>query len=334
MLATWICSAIGLAALASPSTLAPLEAPFPVAQSTTLKTDGAVYTVTGRQVIPRNVAITSLRAARILGRGENAVLVVAGALEIKAALGGTNVLENVTIEVAPECKSLYVANCNFTGSGGVRTAEKAPCAARIYMEFVTFAYGTALTVEATAGEIDLQASQSTAPVRVRALGDSEKKPNRVKLNILTCMGTAAGSGLAGGLVVENVSDVTVRNCDIAGPETRFLDCRQLDFDGNHARSAFVEFRQSLPRRFDKTRIRNTDFRAPRVVVFAPVEGKPEDPKKEFVTFESCWFLGLTEPAAITGSRVQDRGTDPTNGIVATFRSTSPRALKLGGNVVD
>jgi hypothetical protein len=316
--------------------LAPVaaQAPFPVAASTTLRADGAVYTVTGRQVIPKSVTITSLRAMTLQGRGENAVLVVAGALDIKAALGGKNVIEGVTIELEPECKSLYLGNVDFVGSGGVRTAEKKPGTARIYMEFVNFGYGTSLALEASAGEIDLQASTSSAPVRVRGHELNEKKPNRVKLNVLTCMGTLPGSGLHGGLVVENVHDVTVRNCDLAGAETRFVDCRVLDFDGNNARSAVVEFRQSQPRRFDKTKIHNTDFRSPRVVVFAPAEGKPEDDKKEHLTLESCWFLGLVDAEAICGSRVQDRRLDPKNGVWITFRSTSAKALKLGGDLVD
>ncbi len=86
------------------------QGPLPVDKSATWKTDGMAFSVEGRVRIDPKVALASQRALTIRGVGEGATVVVAGSLELKAVTGGTNVFENLTIEVAPECRSLYLAD--------------------------------------------------------------------------------------------------------------------------------------------------------------------------------------------------------------------------------
>ena len=110
-------------AIALLALLAPLQSPLPVDRDATLKTQDAVYTIEGRVLLESRIDLESQRAIRLRGLGEGATLVVAGSFTAKAALGGANLFENVTIEVAPECRELYLANVTWSSGGGIRTAE-------------------------------------------------------------------------------------------------------------------------------------------------------------------------------------------------------------------
>ena len=300
--------------------------PFPVSKTTTLKTDGLVFHVEGRQRIPSNVKIASWRAIEIRGQGGEAVLEVEGVLELKAVTGGRVQVRDVWIEPMPECRSLYLANTTFHGSGGIRPSPEGPCAPQIYMEFLELGPGTSLELDMTAGSVDLQASIARAPVRFTGLRPSPKKPNGTKVEVLTCKSKKKG-GLNGGLLVEGMRDVLVRNCDLAGERTAFVDCEKLDFDGNNSRSRLTEFRHSDYGGLKKTKIHNCDFRSPRVVTWTPVK---TEGRAERLLMDHCWIGGWTDPDSILAEVIEDSSRDPTSGVRVDFRKLRERPFGLGG----
>jgi hypothetical protein len=299
-----------------------LEEPFPL-ETVTLRTEGGAFYVEGRQTIPTNAKITSLRRITIRGRGEGAVLEVAGKLELKAVTGGEVKVENCWIEVAPECRDLYLSHVTFGSRAGLRTAEEQPADTDIFMEFVKFG-SEPLQLTMTAGSVDLQSCDFRKPVTIRGVKPSEKGANGLKLVIMGSTGRNAA--LAGGLLVTGVKEALVRTNDIGGALTLFRDCRSVTFDGNNARSGTTEFHQSAYGRFGRTTIKNVDVRSDKLVLFSPAQGK----QAERVILEHCWFGGLEDPEAIRASIVEDCGQNPESGVLCTFKKTSASPLGFGG----
>ncbi len=310
-------------------TLAALaQEPFPTDKTTTLRAEGASYFVEGRCKIPSSVDIVSLRATRIVGRGEEAVLEVSGSLELKAVTGGEVVLENVWIELAADAKSLYFSRCSFK-SGGIRTAADAPTSAKVFGENNWFENSASFDVAVTAADIAVHGGGSRKPFVVRGLPISEKAANKSRLFMLSWNGQENGrqKGLNGGLEVDGVADVLIRNCVVRGAQTRLANCAKLEFDGNLVLSSRAEFVQSTYGRFGSTRISNTDFRLDdKLRLISPAQEK----KAERLLLDHCWFGGPVEPAEVTGPIVVDQTIDPSTGVLAIYKKTSPTPNGLAG----
>jgi hypothetical protein len=304
---------------------APLAAqqPLPVDRSVVLKIEGAEYTVEGRVVIDRRFNLASQRAITIRGIGADPTLVVAGSFEAKAVLGGANRFENLTIELAPECRKLYLANVDWISGGGIRTAEGAPSSAIVFGEHLKMS--SRIEVEMLAGSIDLQASRFSAPVVVRGLTQSERKPNATSVKLLTNK-----DGFLAGLEISGVADALVRHNLLAGPKVLLERVASFDLDGNLVRCDLLALRAERYTGFQKSKVRNCDFYGARVQIFAPAEGD----KRLRLTMQHCWFRGLTDPEAILEQLVSDGTRNPECGVLASFTRISAQPLGLGGRPAD
>ena len=299
------------------------QQPLPVDRSVVLKTEGAEYTVEGRVVIDRRFNFASQRAITIRGIGPDPTLVVAGSFEAKAVLGGANRFENLTIELAPECRKLYLANVDWVSGGGIRTAQGAPSSAIVFGEHLRM--NSRIEVEMLAGSIDLQASRFAAPVVVRGLMQSDRKPNATGVKLLTNT-----DGFLAGLEVTGVADALVRHSLLAGSRVLLERVASFDLDGNLVRCDLLDLRAAHYTGFQKSMVRNCDFYGARVRIFAPVEGD----KRLSLTMQHCWFRGLTDPKAILEQFVNDGTQNSECGVLASFTRISAQPLGLGGRPKD
>lgn len=303
------------------------QVPFPTDKTTTLREDGVRYVVEGRVKIPNSVTISSLRGTRIEGRGDEAVIEVSGALELKAVTGGEVLFENVWIELAPDCKNLYMSRCKFKNCG-IRTAEGAATSATVFGENNSFEGSASLQISVAAADLKIHGGSSRRPIVIRGVPISEKAANRSKLFMLSWNGQENGQpkGCMGGITVEGLSDVVVRNLDIRGVTCRFADCAKLEFDGNLVSVEKTEFEQSAYGKFGSTRIANSDFKSGKVNLIAPAQGK----SAERLLLDHCWFGGPVDPLEITGPLVVDNTVNPATGVLATYKKTSPTPNGLAG----
>jgi len=242
--------------------------------------------------------------------------------------GGEVVLENVWIELAPDCKSLYLSRCSFK-SRGIRTAQGAPTSAKIFGENNWFEDDASFQITVTAADVAMHSGGTRRPFVVRGAPVSDKAPNKSRLFMLSWNGNENGrqKGLNGGLEVDGVADVLIRNCVVRGAQTRLADCAKLEFDGNLVLSSKAEFAHSVYGRFGSTRISNTDFRLDdKLRLSAPAQ----EGKAERVLLDHCWFGGPVEPAEITGPIVVDQTVDPSTGVLATYKKTAPNPNGLAG----
>jgi len=294
------------------------QEPFPTESTVTLREDGKLWHVRGRRTIANPVKVSSLRSAKIQGLDGEAVLEVSGILELKAVTGGFVTLENVWIELAPDCKELYLSRCWFHG-GGVRASERGPTQAKIFVENSIFRDGAGFSPSMSGGSIDVQRTNSSEPFELQGIAQSEKVANKTSASFMGCK-------LAKGLQVVGVLELLVRNCDLAGDAVTLLDCPRLHFDGNNVRTERMMLAHSEPGRFARTQVGNCDFRCDVLELRAPPRGDKSEP----VLFDHCWFRGRIEPLVIRRELILDQLRDPTSAAVASFRKTSAGALGLGG----
>jgi len=332
-------TALALASLLVPSARAQGE-PFPVEKNVVNKDDGVVWYVDGRQRIPSHVSIQSLRACRIVARGEEAVLEVEGKLDLRAATGGNIALENVWIEPWPGCKGLVLLNCEFQG-GGLRTAPEGAAAVEILLHSSNLGKGARLDLDLFDGEFNILSSSFVEPAVIRGAAKDEKSKNLLDLRITNCKGGGGGgggrgggggpgngpaAGFAAGLRLEGVHKALVRNCSLAGEESVFSDCEDFVFDGNLASSKRVEFRQSQPKSFGGTQIATTDFDCDRLVLFQPAS--LSGPQK--LRLDRCWFDGRTEEQRVRAEILEDAENNPESGVVASLFKIQAVPLGFGG----
>lgn len=323
------------------------EGPLPIEKSSTLKDDGQTWFVSGRQRIRSNVELKSLRAVRIVAQGEEAVIEVEGLLDLRAATGGFISFENVCIEPMPGCKGLVLLNCYFQG-GGLRTAREGACKTDVLLHNSNFAQGARLDLDLLGGEFNMLSCSFREPVAFRGATEDEKSRNALKLHITNCqgrqprggrggqggagggpqVGTPAPFGFAGGLKIEGVRTVMVRNCSVAGDESLFADCGELTFDNNLAISKRVEFKSSTPKGFGGVTIATTDFDCDRLVLFQPKSLSA--PQK--LRLDSCWFDGRLDEQRILSEIVEDATNNPESGVSASFFKIQEAPLGHGGRV--
>jgi len=308
------------------------EQPFPTS-TTTLKTDGALYYVRGRQEIPRNANIVSLRKMKVHALDGEAVLEVSGTLELKAVTGGEVLLEDVWLELTPECRSIYLSHVTFTGKGGIRPSPKGPTEAKVFAEATQFKGGAELSMDCTAGTVSLNGVHSEKPVVLRGIARSDEAGSLLELQILSCQSKEREGGDKGfpeGLIVEGAKEVLCRNNYLGGKLSRFLNNGEVDFDGNNARSEDLEFIMEEPKDFKRVKVHNCDFRSPRIKFYAPGSGG----KAQRVTIDHSWFASGVEPEVIKPAQIIDNDVDPENGVLITFKKIVPLAMGLGGKAGD
>lgn len=294
--------------------------PLPVEKSATLREDSAWYSVEGRRRIDGNVKLKGLRACTIQGEGAEAVIEVAGLLDLRAATGGEVVLQDVWLEPLPGCKGIVLRNVRFRGKGGIRTPEGEPIGAEIYLEDVHVLDQSVLDLALVDGKLEVLSSAFSGPVRVRGLTSDKRKRNGLSLEIKDCAGRPGG--LAGGLEVRDVKQVAVRHSILAGEQCLLADNGELEFYGNLARARRVEFRRSEAGTFGTTKIGGTDFSCAELLLIQPAG--PGEPEK--VRLDNCWFDDHVEPAAIKQRMLNDFERDPSNGALAIFARIQEKPL--------
>lgn len=315
---------LALFSLAPIRTVAPLEKPFPL-KSVTLKTDGELFYVEGRMVLPKNQKVVSLRATKVTGRGENATLVVAGELQMRAVTGGNVVLENVTIELAHDLDALSLMQTEMRGQGGIVSEEKDAHEGSIYVSGSKFVGETRVALRMTGGTAAFSGCQFAKELSIQGVPRSEKAASQLEFGLQGCKGKDAG--LLGGLRVAGIRQANVAWNDVAGDECVFFDVDKLKLLGNNLRSTRVEFAESRAGRFGGVEIEANDFRTKRIVLTAPE--KPGAPER--VPFTGCWFGGSTDAKALRAELFEDAGKDPKIGAAADLLKISATPLGQGGD---
>lgn len=306
----------------------PEEQPFPTS-TTTLKTEGALYFVRGRQEIPRNANISSLRKMKVHGLDEESVLEVSGTLELKAVTGGEVLLEDVWLELTPECRSVYLSHVTFTGKGGIRPSPKGPTEAKVFAESTEFKGGAELSMDCTAGSVSLNGVHAEKTVVLRGIARSDEAGSLLEIQLIGCKGRERGGGMKGfpeGLIVEGAKEVLCRNNYLAGDVSRFLNNGEVDFDGNTASSDDLEFIMEDPKDFKRVKVHNCDFYSPSIKFYAPGTGK----KAQRLVLDHSWFESGLDPKAIKAAQIIDNDKDPENGVLVTFKKIVEIAMGLGG----
>ena len=310
--------------LAAAPALAQRGVPIPLEKDSTNRDDNVTWIVEGRQRLPSHVALKSLRACTIQGAGAGAVLEVEGELDLRAATGGTIVIDGVWVEPVERCKGLTLLNVRFRGDGGLRTPEEIMVDAELTLSDTNFEGKARLDLGLFGGKLLMMGCASDEPVTVRGLTNDKQKRNGLVLQVDSCSGR--DRALRGGLVIEGVKEVLVRNCDLGGEASRLVDCGKLEFFGNLVRSRRMEFRYSTTKSFKSAKISAVDFRCGELLLTQPPTGS--DPEK--VRLVQCWFDDHLEEEAIRQHMLRDAASDPDNGALANLVKIQPAPLGLGG----
>ncbi len=306
----------------------PVDAiPFPVHRSTSLDKEGTVYFIEGRVRIPKGIEISVQKDIRIVGRGKNAVLEVAGELQVHGTFELRVSIQDVRIELSPVFGEVHIDACVMGGSGGVFTDPEKPADGRLFIENTTFNTPATVDITFSANQIDLQRVLANAPVKIRAVDPGPGKPNKVKLMLMHCWyAPKTDGGFMGGLSVEGVYDATIRNNLIRGKRCVMTDCDKLTFDANKVKSPSLEFTQTESGRFNKSKMQKCDIYSARVSLSAPADGK----SIERLTIDKCWFRGETTESVLRETVFNDRDDNPEVGVRAKFKKISKSINGLAG----
>lgn len=311
------------------ASLASAQTPFPTDKNSRLEEIDDTFVVTGRMHIARRLKVECLKAITIQGEGEDATLSIAGNVKMRAATGGKIEFRDVWVELTPECKEISLANCIFTGKGGIRPSPEGPSAAKIKLEALESARSASVTIEASSGNLLMDRCWLDGPLVIRGIPKSEKAKSTLTLSIYGSSGLdehRRPRGLYGGLTVEGIKDGTIRTCDIDGPEALFLNNKKLFFDGNNARTDRVEFKNTVNGKFGGLKITKTDFRTKELVLSSPPQGN----KAERLTLDKCYFRGLEDLETIRGEMLKDFENSE-SGVVAILRDVCEEAQNFAGS---
>jgi hypothetical protein len=303
------------------------QTPFPTDQNARLEELGTLFTVQGRQRIPRRVTLEAFRAIKIQGKGDDATLEVSGNLKMRAATGGKIEFTDVWLELTPECKGITLGNCLFKGKGGIRPSPEGPIDAKLELEAVEIENSASMTLEASGGSILMDGCWTRGPLVIRGVARSATTKSGLTLAIYGSSGEVEQRirGLLGGLTIEGLKDGTIRTCDIAGPQALFLDNRKLALDGCNLRAKRVEFKNTAPGGFAGLDVTKNDFRAEKLVLTSPRQAD----KQERLTFETCYFRGLEDLATIRKELLED-AENSESGAVAVLKDIRPSPMGLAG----
>lgn len=319
----------GLAAVAHAEDAA--QKPLPV-DRTTILPSGGVYVVEGRVRIPKGIEITMQKDTKLVGRGRDATIEIVGELKIHGVADSKVIVEGVTFEVQEKFGELRLDMTKVSGSSrGVVSPKGKAVDGRIMVMNTEFEGAAGLDVTMIANEVDLQRVYVRAPVRVKAVDPEGTPGNRVKLNLLnnyTGPTTVEPGALMGGVLVENVHEVIVRACRIAGEKASFSDCDEVTFDANQVLCSSVEITQSAAGRFGRTSISKCDVRCQTIRLHAPAAPG----KTEIVPVDKCWFDGETDETVIRTKYLRDKDDDAKCGVRADVTKPMERPLELAGKI--
>lgn len=291
------------------------DKPLPLAKSTTLPSGGS-YFVEGRQEIVWGQEISIQKGTRLAGQGENAVLVVSGALQVRGIFGDSVKIDNLTIEVSEKCERVHLESVDLNGCA-IRTVPDKACDARIHLEEVRLD-GCPVELTLKKGEVTILNSRTKGPVKIVAVPE-EGKRTAVSAFVNAC-------NVDRDFYAEGIDSLVVRACLFSGTKIGFKDCAELAFDANIVKSPSILFEQTQPGGFRKTALQKSDFHGCKLVFKVP----RADPKKDNIPCDKCWFQGRTKKEEILGKDIVDGTTDETTGAFIVFRKINERELMLGG----
>lgn len=303
------------------------ERPFHTHKSTTVKA-GPTYIVEGRKRIPPGCRLSVQQGVRIVGRGENPVIEVAGALHLHGVEGKPISVEGVRIELAPKFEVLRLDHAQLTGCGGIFTAKDAPAKGRLQIENTAFHGGVMLDVAFTGGECDLLNSGFGSEVRIRGVPQGKKKISTVTVKLVGCGGPKHGpNGFQKGVFLTGLKRPVVRNCVLGGEASTFVDCKALMFDGNKSSSFTLTFRNSDAALFKGMKLLKNDMFSRAVVFSAPARKQ-----RVMVLADKCWWRGVTSKR-IVEDMITDGRDDPKVGVAVKLGKISEKEHGLGGSAL-
>lgn len=318
--------------LAAAAASAGNEKPLPTSRSRILNERGVTYVVEGRRTIPWGCEISIAREVTIVGKGD-AVLEVAGSLQIHGVDGFEVTIKGVRIEPAPMFEQIRLDKVIFVQGGGVLADGKKPVRGSIVVENTDFAPGVRLDVAMTGGQVLLLNAMFREPARILA-ARTEGKRNALKVSINGCYyhpqigdksNRAPRSGFLGGLFLTGVSKGLVRNSRLAGDKSLFLDCPDLTFDGNKVNSTELVFQTTVAGGLGRTKVQKCDIYSNKLVFRAPPRAS-----KQRILVDKCWFRDLTRAKDVDARIVVDGKDDEDCGAVATLKSIKKKPLQLAG----
>jgi hypothetical protein len=326
----WIGAALVLAATAA----AGEERPLPVRTSITLNRDGAVYYVEGRQTIPWGAEVNVQKRIEIVGRGDDAVLEVAGALNLIGLPEGPCYITNLRIELAPRFRLVRLYETLFRDGGGVFASAERPAAGALVIENAELLRKVKLDVTMQGGKLRLLNTMFYHPVHIRAVPEEGKSGATLKVDVISNFlkpyalrkrtEWSGYSGFVEGFFLTGADKPVVRNNRFRG-KAEIVDCPGLTFDGNRVDTDRLVIRHSVNGGFRKTRIQKCDFTLKELVLSSPA-GKA----KEKVPVDKCWFRGVTDPRSIHQSFIRDGNDDESCGVKALLRKINKTPLGLAG----
>lgn len=307
---------LGVLVLLSVAAFAQESKPLPLAKSVILPSGGSYY-VEGRQEIVWGQEISLQKGTYLFGQGENAVLVVSGALQARGIFGSSVKIENLTIEISEKCERVHLEAAEMR-TCTIRTPEGKACDARVHLEEVVLE-GCPLDLRLRKGEVSILNSRTKGPVKIVAVPEEGRDRAPVEAFVNAC-------NVDRDFLAEGLASMVMRACLISGTSIVFKDCDTLTFDANIAKCPSVLFEQSKAGGFKKTIVQKTDFHGCKLVLKAPRDGA----KKDNIPVDKCWFQGRTKKDEILGRDIQDGHTDETTGAYVVFRKINERELMLGG----
>ncbi|MCK6459219.1 MAG: hypothetical protein L6Q95_04910 [Planctomycetes bacterium] len=305
-----------LLALGSAAASADESKPLPLAKSVILPS-GGTYHVEGRQEIVQGQELSIQKGTLLQGQGENAVLVVSGALQVRGIFGSPVKIENLTIELSEKCERLHLESVEMR-TCTIRTPEGKACEARVHLEEAILD-GVPLDLRLRKGEVTILNSRTKGPVKIVAVPEEGKAQAPVEAFVNAC-------NVDRDFHAEGLLSMVMRACLISGNAIAFKDCETLTFDANIAKGPSILFEQSKAGGFKKTIVQKTDFHGCKLVLKAPRDGA----KKDNIPVDKCWFQGRTKKDEILGRDIQDGHTDEKTGAYVVFRKINERELMLGG----
>jgi len=326
----WIGAVFFLAAVAA----ADEGRPLPVRSSITLNRDGALYYVKGRQRIAWGTEINVQKRIEIVGRGDDAVLEVAGALNVIGIPFGNCYISNLRIELAPRFRLVRLYHVRFRDGGGIFAPEEKPAAGTVVIENTEILRNVRLHLTMQGGKLRMLNTMFFHPVRIRAVPEEGKSRAKLAVDIISNYikpiglkvdDTGSGySGFVEGFFLTGAYKPVVRNNRFRG-EAEIVDCPGLTFDGNRVDVDRLVIRHTVNGGFKRTKIQKCDLSLRELVLSSPA-GKAH----EKVPIDKCWFRGVTDPRSIHQSFIRDGHDDEQCGVKALLRKINKRPLGLAG----
>jgi hypothetical protein len=303
------------------------EIPFPVRKSTTASRDGATYVVEGHQRIDKGVTINCKQNIRIVGRGENPTLEIAGSLIIEGQPHQEVEIENLRIAPSDQFFEIRIEWTNIAGGSIATMTDGAD--GKFSLDCAKVQAPVDITFRD--GRIRILTSEFRGPVLIKGAPDG-KSGSKVKIDINHCCGKDTDkqldlkAGFFAGLRIERAPSVLLRGSWLTGGSYEFEDCEKLTFDGNTVVMAQTAFRQTSAGKFRRTKVTKCDFHDGKVTFHAPAGSRADK-----VIVEKCWFAGMTDDDDIRAKMVQDGTGNEECGVKVVLRKTNERPLGIGGS---